>query len=263
PGYMILPMALLGLLCLCVGIFPNLTVAPFLVAASHAVLLGDVPDYYLSIWHGVNIPLIMSCIALVGGLLLYSQRRGFFAFYERRYRLDEKEEFEKRIQGLVRIAQRCTDTVENGSLQRSVALLIGTSLLLAAIEFWPLSQLLGTVALTPVDGVSMLLGAVLIVATLTTVLIHHNRVGALLVLGVVGLVVSLAFVRFSAPDLALTQISVEVVTIILMMLALYFLPQLTPNESGYRRVSRDILLAGSAGIGVGLLAFAILSMPFD
>jgi multicomponent K+:H+ antiporter subunit A len=141
--------------------------------------------------------------------------------------------------------------------------LIGTSLLLAAMEFWPLSQLLGTVALTPVDGVSMLLGAVLIVATLTTVLIHHNRVGALLVLGVVGLVVSLTFVRFSAPDLALTQISVEVVTIILMMLALYFLPQLTPNESTKGRVTRDILLAVGAGVGVGLFTLAILTRPYD
>jgi multicomponent K+:H+ antiporter subunit A len=263
PRYMILPMALLGLLCLLVGIFPNLTVAPFLVAASYAVLGNDIPTYHLAIWHGLNLPLAMSFIALFGGLLLYSQRSGFFAFYERRYRLDEKEEFEKRIQGLVRFAQRCTDTIENGSLQRSVALLVGTALLLAAVEFWPLGKVLGDVALTPVDGISLLLGVVLVIAALTTVAIHHNRVAALLVMGVVGLIVSLAFVRFSAPDLALTQLSVEVVTIILMMLALYFLPQLTPNESTKGRVVRDILLASGAGLGVGLFTLAILTRPYD
>lgn len=263
PLYMILPMALLGLLCLCVGIFPNFTVAPFLVAASHAVLGNNVPSYYLAIWHGVNIPLVMSFIALIGGLLLYSQRSGFFAFYERRYRLDEKAEFEKRIQRLVRFAQRCTDTIENGSLQRSVALLIGTALLLATVEFWPLGQLLGDVALSSVDGITLLLGTMLMIAALTTVVIHHNRFAALLILGVVGLIVSLAFVRFSAPDLALTQISVEVVTIILMMLALYFLPQLTPNESGKIRVTCDILLAGGAGVAVGLFTLAILTRSYD
>ncbi|AQT61277.1 monovalent cation/H+ antiporter subunit A [Cellvibrio sp. PSBB023] len=263
PRYMILPMALLGVLCLLVGIVPNLTVAPFLDAASRAVLGGGIPEYHIALWHGVNLPLAMSAIALVGGLLLYYQRTGLFAFYERKYRVDEKEVFEKRIQSVVRLAQRVTDRVENGSLQRSVALFIGTALVLAAVEFWPLGSLLGSVALTPVDWVSLLLALVLVVAALVTVLIHHNRVAALLVMGVVGLIVSLAFVRFSAPDLALTQISVEVVTIILLMLALYFLPQLTPNESDKSRVLRDIALASGAGLGVGLLTLAILTRPYD
>lgn len=263
PLYMILPMAVLGLTCLLLGMFPNLTVAPLLVAASQAVLGTDIPTYHLAIWHGFTVPLAMSFIALFGGLLLYSQRSGFFAFYERRYRLDEKAMFEKRIQRLVRFAQRCTDALENGSLQRSIALLIGTALVVAAVEFWPLGRLLGDVALTSVDGVTLLLATVLVIAAFTTVVIHHNRFAALLVLGVVGLIVSLTFVRFSAPDLALTQISVEVVTIILMMLALYFLPQITPNESAKGRVVRDILLAGGAGVGVGLLTLAILTRPYD
>jgi multicomponent K+:H+ antiporter subunit A len=171
--------------------------------------------------------------------------------------------FEKRIQSLVRFAQRVTDALENGSLQRSVALLLGTVLLMGAVEFWPLGQLLGNVALTPIDGVSLLLAVVMMVAALVTVFIHHNRFAALLVLGVVGLMVSLAFVRFSAPDLALTQISVEVVTIILLMLALYFLPQLTPFESTAGKVVRDIALAAGAGVGVGLLTLAILTRPYD
>jgi multicomponent K+:H+ antiporter subunit A len=251
------------LLCLLVGIMPNLMVAPFLDAASFAVLGKDIPVYHIAIWHGINWPLLMSVTALVGGLLLYYQREGLFAFYERKYRVDEKMEFEKRIQSMVRIAQRCTDAVENGSLQRSVAFVLGTALILAAVEFWPLGQLLGEVPFTSLDGISLLLACVMMVAALATVLTHHNRFTALLALGVVGVVVSLIFVRFSAPDLALTQISVEVVTIILMMLALYFLPQLTPNESPWPRVTRDILLAAGAGIGVGVLTLAILTRPYD
>jgi multicomponent K+:H+ antiporter subunit A len=54
-------------------------------------------------------------------------------------------------------------------------------------------------------------------------------------MGVIGLIVSVGFVYFSAPDLALTQMSVEVVTIILMLLALNFLPNRTPVESSTRR----------------------------
>ena len=263
PGFMILPMAILGVLCLLVGILPNFTVAPILEAASYAVLGEGIPDYHIAIWHGINLPLAMSVTALLGGLLLYYQRKGLFAFYERGYRVDQKEEFEKRIQSLVRFAQRVTDAIENGSLQRSAALFIATALVMAAVEFWPLGSLLGNVAFTPVDWVSLLLAVVLMIAALVTVVIHHNRLAALLVLGVVGLILSLAFVRFSAPDLALTQISVEVVTIILLMLALYFLPQITPHDSDKSRIVRDILLAGGAGLGVGLLTLAILTRPYD
>lgn len=263
PPYMILPMALLGVLCVLVGMVPNYTVAPFLDAASYVVLGGGIPEYHIALWHGVNVPLAMSVAALLGGLLLYYQRKGLFAFYERGYRVDEKVEFEKRIQSVVRFAQRVTDAIENGSLQRSAALFITTALVMATVEFWPLGQILGTVALSPVDWVSLLLAMVMIIAALVTVIMHHNRVAALLVLGVVGLILSLAFVRFSAPDLALTQISVEVVTIILLMLALYFLPQITPHDSDKSRILRDILLAGGAGLGVGLLTLAILTRPYD
>ncbi|WP_039916084.1 monovalent cation/H+ antiporter subunit A [Cellvibrio mixtus] len=263
PLYMILPMAVLGLLCLALGTMPNLLVSPLLHAAAYAVLGTDIPRYHLAIWHGFNLPLLMSFVALGGGLLLYYQRKGLFAFYERGYRVDQKVVFEKRIQRLVRLAQRCTDAVENGSLQRSVAVIITATLVMAAIEFWPLGNILGEIPLTPIDGISVIMASIMIVAAVVTVSSHHNRYAALLALSAVGLVVSLAFVRFSAPDLALTQISVEVVTIILLMLALFFLPQLTPYESSWRRAIRDMVLAGGAGIAVGLFTLAILTRPYD
>jgi multicomponent K+:H+ antiporter subunit A len=75
--------------------------------------------------------------------------------------------------------------------------------------------------------------------------------------------VSLVFVKFSAPDLALTQISVEVVTTVLLLLALYFLPQATPADSPAARRGRDALLALLAGGGVGALAWAVLTRPYD
>jgi multicomponent K+:H+ antiporter subunit A len=91
---------------------------------------------------------------------------------------------------------------------------------------------------------------------------HRQRFVALILIGAVGLVVSLIFVKFSAPDLALTQLSVEVVTIILLLLALYFLPQHTPVESGNGRRWRDGVLAVLAGGGVGVLAWAVLTRPY-
>ena len=81
--------------------------------------------------------------------------------------------------------------------------------------------------------------------------------------GVVGLIVSLAFVKFSAPDLALTQLSVEIVTIILLLLALYFLPQNSPKETDKTRINRDVVISVLSGIGVTLFTMAVLTREYD
>ncbi len=75
--------------------------------------------------------------------------------------------------------------------------------------------------------------------------------------------ISLGFVKFSAPDLALTQLSVEVVTIVLLLLALYFLPQYTPRQADRLRLWRDGLLAAFAGIGVTLFTLSVLTRDYS
>ena len=82
---------------------------------------------------------------------------------------------------------------------------------------------------------------------------------ALVLTGVVGLLIAPLFAFFSAPDLALTQISVEVVTILLMLLALNFLPKTTPVESRAARRLGDAAVAGVAGLGIGWLAYAMMT----
>ena len=94
---------------------------------------------------------------------------------------------------------------------------------------------------------------------IATAATHRYRLISLLMLSVVGLFVALTFARFSAPDLALTQLSVEVVTMILLMLALFFLPQKTPTESSPLRNVRDILLAGALGLVVASLNYAVMT----
>jgi multicomponent K+:H+ antiporter subunit A len=81
------------------------------------------------------------------------------------------------------------------------------------------------------------------------------------VLSVVGLMAVLTFVRFSAPDLALTQLAVEVVTILLLLLALFLLPHKDRAESRPLRRGRDLLLAVGMGAGVGALTWCILTRP--
>lgn len=261
--YMKIPVEILVLLCLLVGMLPAYTVAPLLAAAVAGSLNGSVPEYSLSIWHGFNLPLLMSFVALAGGLLIYSMRKWVFAWYEGLPRVDSLQVFTRVINEVARSARWVTGHLENGSLQRYLVLVLLSTLLLVVYALTPLTALAGPVALTPLDVITVSGMLVLCIASLLTVFFHRRRLVALMVLSVVGLMVSLAFARYSAPDLALTQLSVEVVTIILLILALFFMPDRTPAESSSLRSFRDLILAGSFGTMIALLTYAVLTRPYD
>ena len=205
----------------------------------------------------------MSIVALVLGVLLYAGRARVFELYERLPELDGKLVFEGLVQGLVRRAGQFTLLLENASLQRYLAWMLAAALLVTGYWLVRLPSLRGELALTPVDAVTAVGALMLMIAAVSTVLWHKQRLIALVMLSVVGLFVALAFARFSAPDLALTQLSVEVVTIILLMLALFFLPRLTPAESSNLRRARDLGFAGMAGLLVTGLSFAVMTRPYE
>ncbi|EPX81832.1 pH adaptation potassium efflux system a [Salipiger mucosus DSM 16094] len=109
--------------------------------------------------------------------------------------------------------------------------------------------------LPPLAGVAWLM---LMVATGAVVVMHRNRFRALVLIGIIGLMISSGFVYLSAPDLALTQISVETVTIMLLLLALHYLPKTTPRESSAGLRLRDGAIALASGVGVAALSYAFM-----
>jgi multicomponent K+:H+ antiporter subunit A len=123
--------------------------------------------------------------------------------------------------------------------------------------------LIGSNGLTPIDWPTAIGAAILIFCTLATVYVRRERLISLIMLSVVGLFVSLTFARLSAPDLAMTQISVEVVTIVLLMLALFYLPSWTPSEDPKPLHLRDLTIAGVAGLGMAAVTVAMLTSPFS
>ncbi|SIR05648.1 monovalent cation/H+ antiporter subunit A [Marinobacterium stanieri] len=263
PRYMRIPVEILVALCLLLGIFPGYIIGGLLDSASSAVLAGNLPDYSLSIWHGFNLPLLMSVIAMMGGLMIYYNRRHLYQFQAQFPETDAKMAFESAIQWLVAAATRVHKFYENGSLQRYMWLLLLFALVLTAGPLMDLNTTAGLRPHLPIDGVEITAAVLLCLSALATVIWHRKRMIALLTLSVVGLIVSIAFARFSAPDLALTQLSVEVVTVILLMLALFFLPQKTPKESSPRRVVRDLAIAAMIGGVVGTINYAMMTRPLD
>ena len=265
PRWMKVPVEILVVLCLVVGIAPALTVAPLLAVAAEGTLQAALPEYSLAIWHGWNPALLLSVLATACGITIYLLRRPLLDWYERNLgRLDARVVFNASQNGLFALAGWVTRLIDNGSLQRQIFFM-----LLAALVLGIAPWLAGDTPLTgsrtglPPDGVSLIVAGALIAATLATVWLHRQRFVALVTIGVVGLVVSLTFVKFSAPDLALTQLSVEVVTIVLLLLALYFLPQHGTLEKGRAHLWRDGMVALLAGAGTAALAWAVLTRPYD
>jgi len=263
PRYMRVPVEVLVALCILVGIFPGYIVGDLLHAASAAVLAGEVPQYSLSIWHGINFPLMMSVLALAGGTLIYVNRKHLFDFQNSLPDFDALNSFESSIKKFASSCNRLYDWLDNGSLQRYMTFLLFAFVVLAGMPLLSLDTLWGGRQELAVDAVNAAGAVMLLLAAFATVIWHRKRVVALLMISVVGLMVSIAFTRFSAPDLALTQLSVEVVTIILLMLALFFLPHKTPKQSEASRVVRDISIASMVGVIVGSLSYALMTRPFS
>ncbi|MCG6966648.1 MAG: monovalent cation/H+ antiporter subunit A [Chromatiaceae bacterium] len=264
PRWMKVPVEILVVICVAVGMLPAWTFGPLLAAAAAATLQGDLPDYSLAIWHGFTPAMAMSVVALIGGITIYTLRRPLFAWHERTVgRIDARTLYQWLERRLFRAAARLDAVLHPPALQRMVAVLIVAACAVAVVGTWGLGPLSGELPLTPLDPVNLTAGAALLASALGTVLLHRQRLLALLLLSVVGLIVALAFVKFSAPDLALTQLSVEVVTIVLLLLALYFLPPNTPVESSPARRTRDLLLAAVAGLGASALTWAVLTRPYE
>ena len=262
PRFMRIPVEVLVVVCLAVGIAPAVTIAPVLHAAATGVLGdGNVPYYSLSIWHGWNVPLMMSLFGLAAGIALYFGIRRLIDLYGISYDSRGRRVYEWKLEWATRLAGRLTDTLGNGSLQRYFLLMVLAALVMGAAPFAHLALSSGDSQ--PMPPLGWLVWGIGVAATLATVALHRRRLVALVVMGAVGLAVSLGFVLLSAPDLALTQLLVEMATIALMLLALNYLPEESPVEPSRARRWRDAAVSLAAGGGVAALVYAVITRPLD
>jgi multicomponent K+:H+ antiporter subunit A len=263
------PVELLVLACVVVGTLPGWSVGPLLETAARPVVGGTLPEYSLALWHGFNTPLMMSLVAMAGGLLVYLR----FAERFKALRgvpllkgLDGKRLFERAMALASDGARRLVLRLSTRRLQPQLftMLLIATLAGVASSLIVPLSW--GDRARVPATPEFVLLwvlaGACALGAAYQA---KFHRLAALTMLGVVGLALCITFAWFSAPDLALTQLAVEVVTLVLFLLGLRWLPQRRAQDDGpslvrnrWRR-RRDLLLAVGIGAGLAALSFALLT----
>ncbi len=269
--WMRVPVELLVLACVVVGTLPAWSIGPVLAIAAQPVVGGTLPDYSLALWHGFNTPLLMSLVASAGGLLIYLR----FAerFKQRRERhapllggLDGKRLFEGLLALLSGTARRLLRWLGTRRLQPQLfaMLLIAGLAGLGSALIVPLTW--GDRVRVPATPEFVLLwlvaGACAIGAAKQA---KFHRLAALAMLSVVGLALCITFAWFSAPDLALTQLAVEVVTLVLFLLGLRWMPKRVEQDDprtaarAWWRRRRDLVLALAVGVGLAALSYALLT----
>ena len=277
PSWMRFPVEILVLACIMVGLLPAATIGPFLDMAVRAMLGADTPRYSLAVWHGLNLPLAMSLAALAGGVALY-------LLLQRHLRIGaDGTPLLRRLEGqrifertMVFLSWRLARTLERVTgtrrLQPQLRLLVCTAVLAAAWPLWLRGPEPGWLAPSGADPALALVWAVGVACAFGAAWrAKFHRLAALVLLGGAGLVTCVTFVWFSAPDLALTQLLVEIVTSVLLLLGLRWLPQRVEGAgpasgaaaavaAGARRL-RDLAIAVAAGGGLSALAYAVMTRP--
>jgi multicomponent K+:H+ antiporter subunit A len=275
PHWMRFPIEFLVLACLLVGILPAMTIKPFLATAVRAVLGPDTPPYSLAVWHGFNEVLLMSMIALGGGVILYWLLQGYLS------KGIDGPPVMRRLKGqrifervLVTLSWKWARSLEHlfgtRRLQPQLRLLVAFAVLAA---LWPLYRQGLAAGSRPATGFDPAFLLLWIVGGLCAIGAAYqakfHRLAAMVLLGGAGLVTCITFVWFSAPDLAITQLLVEIVTTVLILLGLRWLPKrietagegLSVGFQARMRRSRDLILAVAAGTGMSLIVYAMLTRP--
>jgi multicomponent K+:H+ antiporter subunit A len=234
------------------------------------VVGGDMPQYSLAVWHGFTAPLKMSLLAMAGGVLAYLLLRRSAARTRAQpvWRVfpDGKRMFEAFLATGTMLARRALRAAGTRRLQPQVLWLVVLSGLLATAALVVVPLQWGDrprVAATPEFALLWVVGGACAVGAAWQAKFH--RLAAVTMLAICGLVTSITFAWFSAPDLALTQLAVEVVTTVLFLLGLRWLPKRieqddprTAGRGSWRR-RRDFVLACFAGAGLAALSFAMLT----
>ncbi len=273
PRWMRAPVELLVFTCLLVGIFPAQVVGSILAAAALPVVGGVLPEYSLAIWHGWNAPMIMSLVAMSCGVVLYlilrkQLKRGRFKYPPLISYFNGKRGFERCLVVMMRGVRKIEKRISTKRLQTQLFLLVLAAVVAGVIPMLHSGLSWGDRPKIPGSIVFVTLWLLAIACALGAAWqAKYHRLAALTMVSVCGLMTCITFVWFSAPDLALTQLVVEVVTTVLILLGLRWLPrrieEVSPLPSSLRKARirrlRDFLLSTVVGGGMALLSYAMLT----
>jgi len=245
---LILPSTFLSLAGAAIGCFPSLLSEYFINPAVIAIVPTSKPAT-LKLWHGFNLPILLSVLTLLVGGILYGQRkkmRGFGNIYSSLSALGPLAGYEFCLAGLKTVASWQTNLLQSGKLRIYLLVVLVT---FAAVVANELLNHIEVVAGPPWLDVRLyeVCLPVLILASTFLVIRTKSRLTAVCGLGVIGYAIAMLFVMFGAPDLAMTQFAIETLTVILFVSVIYRFPHFSTLSSHNAKV-RDAIVAIVVGV---------------
>ncbi len=254
------PPLLLASLGLIFGIFPGL-IEGSLLKPVVASLINGTPEFHLQLWHGLNLILLLSTITIGSGIALYffikpsKKLLGMPARFERLSPHSLALAFGR---GFQRFSGGWTGLLQNGYLRYYlITVLTFLSVLMGYKLFNGVEIYLNLNSLTQVTLYEAIIMFIMAAGILFAVF-SNSRLVAVASMGVVGYAICLVFLFYSAPDLAMTQFSIDTLTVILFVLVLYNLPKYLKLSDDGDRI-RDGVLALIFGSLIGVLALEVLN----
>jgi multicomponent Na+:H+ antiporter subunit A len=252
----VVPAGILAIAGIVFGVAPAL--GDRLVAASIAGFGPTAPDVHLALWHGFGAPLALSALTLAGGAVLAWGDRWIQPGLAWGGSIPSGAQvYLATLRGLGVVSARVTGFVQNGSLPvyagvilLTAAVVPGGALLLG--RQWAGWPAFGSLREAPVA--IALLGAGLAAA------IVRRRFGAAVFLGVAGYAMAGLFVLSGAPDLALTQVTVETLSTVVFVLVLRRLPETFERQSSQTR--RVVRIGVATAVGLTVFLFALIAAGY-
>ncbi len=239
------------------GLIPWVIGGPLVTPGVHAVLGREGTVAELTLWHGINLPLILSLVTFAGGTAVYLRHlwlRARIAEAEARL-IDFDERWDRFLDGLKAVAAWQTRILQSGYLTNYLMWIFATmsaTLLVTIAARGGIDR----VPEFPTLDLTHWIVVALVIAGSAVAVFSISRIAAIAGLGVVGIAVALIFVLYGAPDVAITQLLVEMLIVVLFAVAALHLP-LLPKEHGVRKVHAGVALV------VGGLTTALLMMASD
>lgn len=257
-----LPPLVLAILGIVFGCMPGL-IGELLNQATANAIFGKAIPFQLKIWHGFNLVLYLSLGTLALGTLIFLVNKPSLhklKFIEQFNNISPQQIITGYAVDIDRFAQWFTDRMHNGYLRAYHFKIILFAELLLGYKLWisgpihiDFSQLTAP-SIYDVVIIIILLGALYIIVT------TKSRLTSVVSTSVIGYCICLLFVFYSAPDLAITQFTIDTLTTVLFVLVLYKLPGFI-NLTGKGVLVRDAVLALGFGTIISLIALKVIFEP--
>jgi multicomponent Na+:H+ antiporter subunit A len=212
--------------------------------------------------HGLTLQLGLSGITFVCGVVAYIKRDALRRAILRLHfiiRWGPAHGYELTLDGMNALARFQTRILQNGHLHIYILIIVVTTVGLVGLSLLHQRASIGIQGWTDMRFHEWLVASVILAATVVAVR-AQSRLVAVIALGVVGYSVVLVYVMFGAPDLAMTQFSIDTLTVILLVLVLYRLPRYVKYSSTRDRI-RDAVPALAAGGLITVLVLAATAIP--